>query len=128
MRVSGLSDLFTSNNMIMLVLNITEDTMIADINSELCGKLEAWTCSLEFPFDTSRVKVFTYWWKHPNVGDYVKINEAGQCLLGFPGDLFTHGYHYCDKPVCHPWLKEQDEKYPGFIEKVWLHIKLQDKL
>ena len=109
----------------MTTITVTKEQMIKDINDELCGTLEAWTCSFEYPFDPKPIKVFTRWWKHPGVGDYTKINDANpeQCLLGFPGELFNHGWHYEGRPVCHPWLQEQEDKYPGFIEKVWMNIK-----
>lgn len=107
----------------MATINITKERMIADINSDLCGTLELWTCSLERSFDPKPIKLFTRWWDHPTMGDYVKVTETGQCHLGFPGELFNHGFHYEGKSVCHPWLQEQEDKYPGFIEKVWLNIK-----
>jgi hypothetical protein len=107
----------------MATISITKERMIADINSELCGTLEMWTCSFELAFDASKIKIFTRWWDHPEIGDHVKVTETGQCYLGFPGELYNHGWRYHDSPVCHPWLQEQEDKYPGFIEKVWLNIK-----
>jgi hypothetical protein len=107
----------------MATITITKEQMIRDINSDLCGTLEAWTCSFEYSFDPKPIKLFTRWWDHPDMGDHVKVTETGQCHLGFPGELYNHGWHYHDSPVCHPWLQEQEDKYPGFIEKVWLNIK-----
>jgi len=107
----------------MTTISITKEQMIRDINSDLCGTLEAWTCSGELDFDSSKVKIFTRWWKHPGVGDYTKVTETGQCHLGFPGELYNWGYRYSESPKCHPWLQEQEDKYPGFIEKVWRSIK-----
>ena len=107
----------------MPTISITKEQMIRDINSDLCGTVEAWTCSGELNFDSSKIKIFTRWWKHPGVGDYTKVTETGQCHLGFPGVLYTWGYHHHESSKCHPWLQEQEDKYPGFIEKVWLNIK-----
>lgn len=107
----------------MTTISITKEQMIRDINSDLCGTLEAWTCSGELDFDSSKVKIFTRWWKHPGVGDYTKVTETGQCHLGFPGELYNWGWHYSESSKCHPWLQEQENKYPGFIEKVWRSIK-----
>lgn len=107
----------------MATITITKAQMIKDINMDLCGTLESWTCSGEHRFNPEPIKIFTRWWKHPGVGDYTKTTETGQCHLGFPGSLYLHGYHYADMAVCHPWLQEQEDKYPGFIEKVWRSIK-----
>lgn len=106
----------------MATINISKERMIADINSELCGKLEAWTCSLQYSFDDSGIKIFTRCWAHPGLGDYTKITEDGKSLLGIPGNVFTHGYRYSNRPICHPWFQEQDDKYPGFIQMLWQHI------
>ena len=107
----------------MATITITKEQMIKDINDHLCGTLEAWTCSGSYSFDPKPIKIFTRWWKHPGVGDYTKLTETGQCLLGFPGELFNFGYNCQGTSKCHPWLQEQENKYPGFIEKVWRNIK-----
>jgi hypothetical protein len=40
-----------------------------------------------------------------------------------PREVFNFGYNCQGTSRCHPWLQEQEDKYPGFIEKVWMHIK-----
>jgi hypothetical protein len=107
----------------MVTLTITEKQMIADINGDLCGRLEAMTCSFEYSFDSKKDYAFFRDWPHPGVGDLTKTSAKGESLLGFPGVMYNHGWYHNDSPVCHPWLREQEEKYPGFIGKVWKHMK-----
>lgn len=106
----------------MTAIEIME-IMIADINSALCSRLEAITCSGQFEFDSSLTKLLVKNWPHPTFGDLVKTNDKGEVLLGCPGTLYTHGWHYHEKPIAHLWLLEQEKKYPTFIEKVWKIIK-----
>lgn len=107
----------------MITLTITKNQMVADINGDLCGRLEAMTCSLEYDFDSKKNYAFFRDWPHQGVGDLTKVNDKGESLLGFPGTMYNHGWHFNDRPVCHPWLQEQEDKYPGFIAKVWKHMK-----
>jgi len=109
----------------MPTITITKAQMIEDINDELCGLVEARTMSCSEPLSANPVHLFTRWWKHPGVGDYTKINDANpeQCLLGMPREVFNFGYNCQGTSRCHPWLQEQEDKYPGFIEKVWMNVK-----
>jgi hypothetical protein len=107
----------------MTTISITKERMIIDINDELCGLVEARTASCSEPLSPNPVHIFTRYWKHPGVGDYTKINEKDQYLLGMPREVFNFGYNCQGTSRCHPWLQEQEDKYPGFIEKVWMHIK-----
>ena len=97
--------------------------MITDINNDLCGRLEAMTCSLEYGFDTKKNYAFFRDWPYPGVGDLTKTSDKGESLLGFPGKVYNHGWHFHNSSACHPWLQEQEDKYPGFIGKVWKHMK-----
>lgn len=97
--------------------------MITDINGTLCGRLESMTCSGQYSFESNKNYTLITDWEHPNVGDMIKQKDNGKWVLGCPGTVYLHGYHYHDKPKCHPWLQEQENKYPGFIEKVWRSIK-----
>ena len=106
----------------MLTINITKERMLIDINDELCGLVEARTMSCSEPLGKDPVHIFTRFWDHPGVGDYTKINDKNQCVLGMPREVFNFGYNCQGTSKCHPWLQEQENKYPGFIEKVWLNI------
>lgn len=107
----------------MTTISITKNQMIIDINDKLCFRLEAMTFGFAEPFDYKPNRVLVRDWKYPNMGDLVKTDNNGIVILGCPGTLYNHGWHYHDRPVCHPWLQEQEDKYPGFIEKVWMNIK-----
>jgi hypothetical protein len=107
----------------MTTISITKERMITDINDELCGLVEARTMSCSEPLSPNPIHIFTRWWDYPNIGDYVKITETGQCILGMPREVFNFGYNCQGTSRCHPWLQKQEEKYPGFIEKVWMNIK-----
>jgi hypothetical protein len=107
----------------MTTITITKEEMIKDINDQLCGLVELRTMSCSEPLSPNPIHIFTKYWEHPSMGDYVKTNEQNQCVLGMPREVFNFGYNCQGTSRCHPWLQEQENKYPGFIEKVWRNIK-----
>lgn len=107
----------------MATISITKERMVTDINGYLCGLVERVSYSGEYRFDSSKPYRLCSNWAYPGMGDLIQKSDNGKIMLGVPGIVCLHGYHYHDKPVCHPWLQEQEDKYPGFIEKVWLNMK-----